>query len=128
MQKKLSNPRIFISKKGQAPTGGQAATLVVIIALLIVFYLFFIPPDVRDEILEGDGENITDSDDSVANETLLLETPGTLEEMEEQGLTGHLHRDRGRETEARPVLDRAPGARLRSYLEDSALPGLIVKP
>ncbi|MBT7903413.1 hypothetical protein HN587_06135 [Candidatus Woesearchaeota archaeon] len=66
-------------KNKRAEDGTKAATLVALIALLIIFYLLFIPPQVRQNILEGDySEDSKDSGDDDKNTTLLLETPGTL--------------------------------------------------
>lgn len=74
----LKPPR---NKKAQT-TGTGAATLVALIALLILFYLLFIPPSVRDELLEG---NISDTNSHSevlrSNGTFLLESPGTLTDI-----------------------------------------------
>ncbi|MBT5021592.1 hypothetical protein HON01_02125 [Candidatus Woesearchaeota archaeon] len=80
-----SKSMFLISRKAQ--DGTKAATLVAVIALLIIFYLLFIPPHVRQEILEG---NSTDSDSdsySGSNKTLLLENPGTLTSLSTKEIT-----------------------------------------
>ncbi|MFQ5474943.1 MAG: hypothetical protein ACE5DM_03845 [Candidatus Nanoarchaeia archaeon] len=77
--------RRMLGRRAQAPTGAQAATLIVLITLLIIFYLLFIPPDIRDQILEGAGENISGAG-LTKNRTLLLETPGTLESIAERDI------------------------------------------
>ena len=117
MQKKSTTPKIFSSKKGEAPgpTGTQAATLVVLITILIIFYLLFIPPDVRDEILEGTGENISDdSSSSNGNKTLLLETPGTLEEMEERDIEHLINAVYLFATEESKILEKVPALSVKN--------------
>jgi len=80
---------LFKSRKAQ-PTGAAAATLVAVIALLIVLYILFLPPNVRDALL--DGENATDrnggssSSRSGENLTLLLEHPGRLDYINQNEL------------------------------------------
>jgi hypothetical protein len=69
-------------KKGQA-TATSAAGLVIVIVLIIVFYLLFIPPDVRRDILEGDGSLQQDGGSSI-NETLLRENPGILDTFDKE--------------------------------------------
>jgi len=109
MSKQCLSPKLITSKRADAqPTGAQAATLVVLITILIIFYLLFIPPDVRDEILEGTGENITDDDDEDSNKTLLLETPGTLEEMEERDIEHLVNSVYIFATEESTVMEKVP--------------------
>lgn len=65
-------------RKAQADTA-NAATLVAIVAALIVVYLLFLPPDVRQEILEGNASaNESDYAFKEYNNTLLDERPGHL--------------------------------------------------
>jgi hypothetical protein len=79
---KKSNPEkrnkktYFSNKKAQADANAAAA-LVAILALLIIFYLLFIPPELRDQILEGN-ESTSGTSGVSGNESLLLATPGTL--------------------------------------------------
>jgi len=69
------------SKKGQ--TGGSAATLVAVIALLIVLYILFLPPDVREDLLDDTSNGDTSSTSSgKVIATLLTEKPGRLEELQ----------------------------------------------
>lgn len=73
--------RKFSNKKGQEG-GGAAAILVALIAFSILMYLLFIPPSLREDILEGNGDGIIDEEDEVSVEgsVLLLENPGLLSE------------------------------------------------
>lgn len=73
-------------KKGQG--GTQAATLVVLIIVLILLYLLFLPPEVRDEILEGNGSasSSSNNNDEQTNKTFLLENPGTLTTLGEKDI------------------------------------------
>jgi len=68
-------------KKAQESSAGSAAALVSIIALLIVVYVLFLPPDVRNDLLEGGS---ADSGNSGAyypegGKVILLENPGRLD-------------------------------------------------
>ncbi|MBI4739328.1 hypothetical protein HY772_07325 [Candidatus Woesearchaeota archaeon] len=67
--------------KAQADANA-AATLVALLALLIIFYLLFIPPEFRDQILEGNQTTTTGPGTGGANDTLLLATPGTLSPLD----------------------------------------------
>lgn len=65
-------------RKAQADASA-AATLVALLALLIIFYLLFIPPEFRDQILEGNQTGTAGTGSgATANDTLLFATPGTL--------------------------------------------------
>lgn len=66
-------------KNGQA-TGASA--LIVIIALLIILYILFVPPEIREQILEGN--KTAEGGGLEANESrvILFEHPGTLEEID----------------------------------------------
>jgi len=78
-----------MNKKGDVPSGSGAAALILIIAILMIFYLLFIPPDIRDEILEGDYNSDTTDDDSSTNiveEEYLFEVPGTIEEINDEDI------------------------------------------
>lgn len=58
--------------------GSRAAAVIGILTLLFVFYILFLPPETRQELLEG---NITDEDDGETqdyDEILLEESIGTL--------------------------------------------------
>lgn len=58
-------------------SGTGAAVLVLIIAALIVLYVLFLPPDVREELLEG--ESASRATGQAGQEVLLLESPGRLD-------------------------------------------------
>ncbi|NOZ81373.1 MAG: hypothetical protein GXP63_06915, partial [DPANN group archaeon] len=64
------------NKKGQ--DGGGAAALVAIIALLIVLYVLFLPPDIRQDLLDDRGSG---GSTYLANKeaVLLSESPGRLD-------------------------------------------------
>ncbi|MBU0461645.1 MAG: hypothetical protein KJ574_03595, partial [Nanoarchaeota archaeon] len=113
MLKRRLTPTLKNSRKGQTPTGSQAATLIVLITLLIIFYLLFIPPDIRDQILEGDEENISETS-TTTNKTLLLETPGTLEEMEEKDVEHLINAVYLFATEEAKVLERTPALSVKN--------------
>jgi len=74
------------NKKGAVTesTTIHAATVILVIGLLIVLYLVLIPPDVREDILEGkeidfDSVDKVDKDDKdERDKVLLLKNPGTL--------------------------------------------------
>ena len=76
----IKPPKLRWSSSRKAQDAGAAAALVAIIALLIIFYLLFIPPSVRDQILEGNGSSVS-TGTSVSNKTILLVNPGTLAPM-----------------------------------------------
>ncbi len=63
-------------------SGTGAAVLVLIIAALIVLYILFLPPEVREEILEGDGS--TRPGVPSGQEVLLLESPGRLDSISQR--------------------------------------------
>ena len=64
----------------RAQSGSNAAILVALMALLIILYILFLPPDVREELLEGNyTDNGTSSTDDGLNKTLLQEKPGTID-------------------------------------------------
>ncbi len=71
-------------KKKAQEGGGAAAILVALIALFILVYLLFVPPAVRQDILEGDGDGIIGDEDSdeikIGSSVLLLENPGDVTE------------------------------------------------
>jgi hypothetical protein len=67
------------NRKGQEG-GGAAAILIALIALFILVYLLFIPPNVRLDILEGDGTSEDSDETSADSQVILLESPGTLTE------------------------------------------------
>lgn len=78
--------RSKISAK-RAETGGGAATLVIVIAALILAYILFLPPDIREELLnepssgsDGDNDNNVNKD----NKVLLSEVPGRLDVLSEE--------------------------------------------
>lgn len=63
--------------------GGAAAILVALIALFILVYLLFIPPAVREDILEGNGDGIIDEETGEVipgGSILLLKNPGLITE------------------------------------------------
>ncbi len=57
-------------------SAGNAAVLVGIVAGVMILYILFLPPDVRDDLLNGNGTTINGVE---YNETPLLETPGRLD-------------------------------------------------
>jgi len=72
----------MIKKRAQAPAAGAAALLVFIIAVAILLYILFLPPGERAELLDG---NLTSNGTSEtrSNMTLILESPGTVNYLEE---------------------------------------------
>ncbi len=67
-----------MSKRAQS--GSNAAALVAIIAGLIILYILFLPPEVRNDLLEGNESNIWwDDNGGVVERTVLEENPGKLE-------------------------------------------------
>ena len=105
----------FMDKKGEAPTGSQAATLVLLIAILIVFYLLFIPPDIRDEILEG-GINNEEGSKISGNQTILLQNPGTLEFIDTRDVEHWISSVYLYATEESKVLEQHQGFNIRRSL------------
>src|SRR3990172_8136928 len=75
------------SQKAQA-SGTGAAALVAIIGGLIVIYILVLPPAEREKILsDQEGTSIGGAKTKVTakiNETLLVETPGRLDFLEEE--------------------------------------------
>lgn len=69
----------MVKKKGQVDAS-NAAALVALIAALIVLYIMFLPPDVRQDLLQGnDTANASSSSASASeNNTLLDVTPGKM--------------------------------------------------
>jgi hypothetical protein len=73
-----------LGKKGQA-TGAKAAVFVALMALFIIFYILFLPPDVRDEILEtgpsygGGGNAPSGYGTGQVMAVLISEKPGRLD-------------------------------------------------
>ena len=70
-------------KKRAGVDAGGAATLIIIIALVLLLYILFIPPDLREELLEN-GTSSSEGSESVEDENLLLdENVGTLKYADE---------------------------------------------
>lgn len=71
------------NKKGQAsPTSaGGAATLIVILGLIFVLYILFLPPEVREELLnpENESDDYTYSDE--VKSLLLNKAPGKIDHV-----------------------------------------------
>lgn len=66
-----------MNKRGQS--GANSAILVALMALAIILYILFLPPDVREDLLDGNRTQNGGSGDSTAlNLTLLHEKPGTI--------------------------------------------------
>mgnify|MGYP001613299378 CR=1 FL=1 len=63
-------------KKGSSD-GSAVFVIIIIIALFMVLYILFVPPDVRQDILEGNNESAEKSEDSERQE-LLAESPGSV--------------------------------------------------
>lgn len=66
-----------MKKQGQA-TGASA--LIVIIALLIILYILFVPPEVREELLEDKEAGEVEEEEFNESRIILFEHPGRLEE------------------------------------------------
>lgn len=71
----------IFSRKAQSTASG-AANLISLLALIIVLYILFVPPDVREELL--DGSSSSDSDDGITISGNLIsylvdKQPGELE-------------------------------------------------
>jgi hypothetical protein len=90
----------MFNKKGEEG-GGSAAVLVALIALMILVFLLFVPPSVREDILNDNtlddwGYDSDDSDDDSDDDftsmekkgVLLLENPG---EINEEGVASYSH-------------------------------------
>lgn len=70
-------------KKAQA-TGANAATLILVILLLIIFYILFLPPETREELLDGEGayeDKEEDRGDRLPKNVLLEEKDLSLTPM-----------------------------------------------
>jgi len=65
-------------------TGGPAATLIGVITLLFLFYILFLPPEARQELLEGGNDTDLDEEERI----LLDEAPGKLT-FTEKGVFDH---------------------------------------
>lgn len=66
-------------KKGEAPSGGNAAILVIVIAAFIVLYVLFLPKAERDKILTTDtAATAKFVAGKLPGSTLINENPGTL--------------------------------------------------
>ena len=67
------------SQKGQV-SGGGAAVLILILAALIVIYILFLPPDIRQELLNDNSTGTGGTKPNVdAENTILVENPGRLD-------------------------------------------------
>jgi hypothetical protein len=69
-------------KRGQA-TGASA--LIAIMTILIILYILFVPPDVREQILEDEYDGVVDEEDEEYNKSRLIlsEHPGRIEEIDD---------------------------------------------
>jgi len=66
--------------KKRAQAGSGAATLVALIACFIILYILFLPPEDREELLEGDGDDDDDEEEkNDINRTAVEESPGRLD-------------------------------------------------
>ncbi len=66
--------------KNRAQSGANSAILVALMALVIILYILFLPPDMRDDLLNNGNDSSSNGDgDNGLNKTLLHEKPGTLE-------------------------------------------------
>jgi len=64
----------MLSKK----RGAAAASTIGVLILLFIFYILFLPPDAREELLEGDGTTLSSNGEAIAQEVLLQESIGRL--------------------------------------------------
>jgi hypothetical protein len=78
MVKKRHNFSIF-AKKGKSASG--AASLIGLIGVFIVLYIFFLPADIRQDILEGNNTDNGDENgkDKITGRIILEENPGRLD-------------------------------------------------
>lgn len=58
--------------------GAAAASTIGILILLFIFYILFLPPEAREELLEGDGTTLPGDGEAIAKEVLLQEAVGRL--------------------------------------------------
>lgn len=76
-----------LNKRGDekvVTSGGSAAALVALITLVIVVYVLFLPPDIREDLLENDTRNLTGDGGSsdVAERLIFEESPRTLDDID----------------------------------------------
>lgn len=101
----------------RADSGSNAAIFVAIMLALIILYVLFLPPEVREELLEGNLSDDGDGDDGDdLNKTLLYERPGTLEYISDDYRNHELPAFRLYATESGEVLKEQASL----YLKNSA--------
>ncbi|RMF06118.1 hypothetical protein D6764_03025 [Candidatus Woesearchaeota archaeon] len=79
------------SKKGQdTVAAGGAASLVALIGLIIIVYIILLPPDVREDLLEGNQSSGGNGNAEKLARTLVEESTGTLDRLSQDEFEHHL--------------------------------------
>ncbi|MFP4111660.1 MAG: hypothetical protein ACLFPQ_03295 [Candidatus Woesearchaeota archaeon] len=73
----------FPSKKGQK-NAGNAATFIILVGAVFLLYVLFLPPDIRESLLNPENETLENGESADIKKVLLEKAPGTLDYLPEK--------------------------------------------